>query len=142
MGDEEAAAELVAAPVDQLFERDRGGVGRDRRAGLLQLFKPCIKVLLDVQPLDDGLDDPVAFGDAFEVIVDVAGLDQLRRSLRHEGGGIGLEHLRDRALGHGIAVVTLLRHDVEQQHRHARIGDLRRDPCAHGARADDADFLR
>jgi hypothetical protein len=75
------------------------------------------------------------------MIVDIARLDQLCRALRHEGGGVGLEHLRDRALGDRVAIVTLAGHDIEQQHRDAGIGDLRGDTRAHDACADDADFF-
>src|SRR5690606_24549454 len=43
--------------------------------------------------------------------------------------------------GHGVAIVAFLGRDIEQQHRHPRISDLRGDARAHHARADDADAL-
>ena len=68
-------------------------------------------------------------------------LDQLGGAVVHERRRFGLAHLRDRALGQRVAVVGAVRHDVEQHHRHAGIGDLGGDARPHHAGADDADFL-
>ncbi len=140
VGDEEVAPERVGAALDQLGQRDGRGIGRHRRARPLHRLDFRVERLLDVEPLDDGFHHPVALGDAAEMIVDIARLDQLRRALRHEGRGIGLEHLGHRALGDGVAIVALARHDIEQQHGHARVRHLRGDARAHRARADDADL--
>jgi hypothetical protein len=141
VGDHEVALEAVGQALDELGQRDRRGVRRDRRALPAHLVEAAIEALLDVEPLDDDLDDPVAVGDLAEVVLEVADSDELGGALRHEGGGLALQHLGDGAGGDRVAVLGVLRHDVEQQHRHARIRDLRGDAGAHDAGAEDGDFL-
>src|SRR6185369_8806491 len=91
--------------------------------------------------LDDRLDDPVDVFQLIEIVFDIARRDQLRRSPRHQRGGIGLLQLLNGALGDGAPIVTVLRHYIQQQDRHAGIGDLGGDAAAHHARADDASLL-
>jgi hypothetical protein len=141
MGDQKVLFELIVPPLDQMAKRNRRGIGRYRRARTLELLELGVERLLDVEPFDDRLDDPVAFGHPLEMVVDIARFNELRRSLRHEGRRIGLQHLRDRTLRHGVTIAALLGHDIEQQHRHAGIGDLRCDAGAHDACADHADLF-
>ena len=83
--------------------------------------------------------DPVAVGEPFQVVLDVAGRDQARVAFMHERRGIRLLQPRQRALGDGAAPVRggVFGHDIHQQDGHPRIGDMGRDSTAHNARADD-----
>ena len=107
----------VARRIEEV--RDEGNPPRSLRAALRPTSRaglstcwttpPCpagarvqlaVQILLEIEPLDDRLDHPVAFRDAAEMILDIPRLDQLRRALRHERRGIGLQQLRHRPLRH------------------------------------------
>ena len=90
MRDEEIPREGIGQAVDEMRERDRRGIRGYRRAGPAHRFDPAIQGLLDVEPFDDDLDDPIAVGHAGEIVLDVADADEFRGALRHEGRGIGL----------------------------------------------------
>ena len=130
VGDQEVGGEPLPQPLDQRGERDGRGVRRHDRAQLPHALQLGIEVALGVRPFDDGLDDPVAVGDQRQVGRQVAGRDQPRRALVHEGRRIGAQHRL-----HRLRRAT--RHDVEQHHRHAGIRHLRRDAGAHHAGAND-----
>ena len=126
MGDEEVAPEFRRRIAHQIGKRNGRGVGRDdgvRRFGLANL---CIELALDLGLLDNGLDDPVAVTQLRHVAIDAECCHQTGIGRQHEGGRFGLEKARHGGLG------NVARH-IEQQHRHAGIGHLRRDTAAHDA---------
>ncbi len=138
VGDQEVARQRLGQPLDQQRARDRRGVGADHGAGTAMRLQRAVQRLLDVEPLHHRLDDPVALGDAGEVVVDAAGLDQPRRGGRHERRRVGLERARHRVARQLVARAVLLRRDVQQQHRRAGVGDLGGDRRPHDAGADHA----
>ena len=99
MRDAEILREAVRQAGGQLRQRNGRGVGRDDRALLPLGVELAIEVLLEVDALDDRLDDPVDIGELPEIVLDIAGRDQLGRSLGHQRRRIGLQQLVDRALG-------------------------------------------
>ena len=141
MGDAEVAGKAVGQTVGQQRQRNGRGVGRDHRAILADRLDLGIEVLLDVQALDDRLDDPVAIGQLAQVILDIAGGHQLGGALRHEGGGVGFEHLLHRAFGDGVAVGSVFRDDIQQQDGDAGIGHVGGDAGPHDSGADHGDFF-
>ena len=76
-----------------------------------------------------------------QVVLDIAGGDAPGVGLRHEGRRLGLEHPRDRAFGQRVPAAAIRRHDVEQHHIVAGIGDVGGDAAAHQARPDDGGLL-
>ena len=56
------------------------------------------------------------------------------------GAGSAFSILSMAPLAIALRSLRVFRHDVEQQHRHAGIGDLGGDAAAHHAGADDAGF--
>ena len=72
--------------------------------------------MLDRQVLYDRLDDPVCFGNAAEIVLDIAGLDELGLGRMHEPAGLDL--LRNPRLGGGAPPAPITR-DVQEQHGHA-----------------------
>ena len=83
-----------------------------------------VQGLLDRQVLDHDLDDPVDVGKLFEVVLDVAGLDQLHGAFAHEGCGIRLRRFGQRSLRKAVSVGGAIRDDVEQKYGNTGIGDL------------------
>ena len=89
---EPVAAEVVGAAFGQRRDRNARRVRADDRSGPALLVDAREQLLLDVEPLDDRFDDPVASGDEIQVRVEAAGRDELvgvGRELR-----IGLELAR------------------------------------------------
>jgi len=64
-----------------------------RSSRLAHLVDAAVDVLLDVQPFDHGLDDPVAVGEQREVVLEIAGRDPARVLLGHERRRLGLPEL-------------------------------------------------
>ena len=134
MRDQEMPRAFRRHSLGQRLQRDGGGVGGQHRPRLHHPVEPRIEFALGLQPLGDRLHHPVAIGEEVEVALQLARLHQLRRAAMHEGSRIGLEHRRQR-------LRRTARHDIQQHHRQARIGHLRRDAGAHHPGADDADPL-
>jgi hypothetical protein len=139
VGDHEITLEAGRTTLDQISERDRRGVRGDDAAVFADLLDFVVQRLLQIEPLDDGFDDEIAVGELAEVIVDVAGFDQLGGLRTHEGSRIGLQHLLDGSLGDDVAIGCILGNDVEQQNGQARVGDVSGDASPHHASADDGD---
>ena len=141
VGDEEVPRERLRHAVEQHAGGNRGGVGGDDRAFLAHRIDLGVDGLLGVHPLDHRLDDPVRVAQQVQMVLDVAGGDALGVGLLHEGRGVGLEHAGDRAFGQRAAVAAIRRHDVEQHHVMAGIGDVGGDAAAHQTRPDDGGLL-
>ena len=65
---EPVPAEIVAAPFGQRGDRNARRVRRDDRAGTPDGVDPLEQRTLDVEPLDDGFDDPVDAGELLEIV--------------------------------------------------------------------------
>ena len=72
VGATEAGLKVFAAAFGEVANGDATRVGGDGRAGLAVLFHLRKHDLLDVQPLYDDFDDPIAAGDAGHVVLEVA----------------------------------------------------------------------
>nr|GFD57729.1 hypothetical protein [Tanacetum cinerariifolium] len=67
--------EIFRAALGQQVNRDAAGVARNERALLAELLYALVEALFNVEPLYHHLNHPVAGGNVFEVIIEVAGLD-------------------------------------------------------------------
>src|SRR5262249_45682736 len=114
-------------------------VRRDQRVGAGELLEALEQLLLDVEPLDDGLDDEVAVLHAREIVFEVSDRDQDRVARVHECSRLGLAQLVERSRGNAIARglrrvrCELAGNDVEQDDGDARVGAVRGDAAAHHA---------
>ena len=72
---------------------------------------------------------------------DIAGGNQARVALAHQGGGLRARQFVERAFGHDISVAGVLGHDVQENDRHTCIGKMGCDVRAHHAGADDGGFF-
>ena len=90
VGDQEVALQARRHAVGQGGKRYGGGVRRDDGAVLADGVDLGIEVAFDVDPFDHRLDDPIAVGQAIQVILDIARRDALGVASVHKGGGIGL----------------------------------------------------
>ena len=116
-------AEILAAPFGEHANGNAARVRRDecaRRAVLLDTLK---QLLLDVEALDNDFKDPIALGDAGQVVVEVAGLDARRKPLAVYGGGLGLEGLGQMAGRHTVAG-SFVGGQVEQHDFRAALGEV------------------
>ena len=115
MGDEEILDKAIGQALGQLGQRQGRGVGGDNGAGAPDGIDLAVKVLLNGRILDDGLDDPIAVGQALQVVFDVARFDEGDVLLVHQGRGIGLQEPLARRLGDPAAVFArIFGYDVEQ----------------------------
>ena len=135
MGDGEPLAERGRHILDQKADRDGRGVGADDAVRPDGGVEPRIEVLLDVEPLDNGLDDPVAFGELAKIVADRAGDDAARIALVHQLRRVRCHQPVDRHLGRRF-VGALACRQVKKHHFMPGIGDLRGDAASHGAGAD------
>ncbi|VTR68538.1 hypothetical protein DESC_710035 [Desulfosarcina cetonica] len=145
MGAEEILLERRTPALAHLLQRNAGGIGGDDGTGLADRFDAFEQVLLDLQVFDDHLDDPVAFGQFIEIVLQVADADAIDILGLHEQCGLGHDHRVQTGLGDPIAsrrvVLFLLLEvegdDVQQQGFHAGTGQKRGNATAHHAAADD-----
>ena len=129
---EPVTPEIVGASGGQDADRNAGRVRADDRACAPRPIHALEQRALDVELLDDRFHDPVDLGDSLQIAVEAANGDQ-RRSIGREKrvrlqGACALE-----------AVARDLRGEIEQQRRHARVGEMRGDLRAHRPRAEDGD---
>ena len=129
---EPVTTEILAPSFGQRRDRNAGRVGADHRARAPLGIDLLEERAFHVQPLHDRLDDPVRFRDALQVFVEAARRDQLRRVRREKR--VRLE--RPRAL-HPLGGCRA--GDVEENRRHAGIGEMSGNLGAHGAGAEDRD---
>ena len=130
MGDQEVAAEASpAAPSSQLGQRDGRGVRGDDRARLPDGLEPRVERLLDVER-------PRRSASTIQSHVGeqrrgrprgCPAVTSWRRAAEHERRRLGLRAARWRRAASASGRGPGVRHDVEQQHRHAGIGDVRGD---------------
>ena len=136
---EEVRAEPAAAEVFRHVRGDRGNrqaasVG-GHQSPWLQMRRDLLEQrLLDRQVFRHRLDHPIAVGQQFEVVVEIAGCDVNRKRRIEERGRLAalqvLERLRGDAGGGAV-----LRCDVQHHHGQSRVGEMRSDARAHRSRA-------
>jgi hypothetical protein len=108
--------------------------------GLAHGIDGTVDLLLDVDPLEDGLDDPVAVGEQVEVVLEVAGGDEPARRSENSGAGFVFLSFSIADLARTSRSAGPSGHDVEQHHRHAGVGDVGGDAGAHDTGAEHADL--
>src|SRR5690606_38380208 len=139
----------VGAPFSNLVDGDAGGVAANNAAGLAHRFEAGHEFLLGPELLDDYFDNPVALGDAREVVLGVTQLDEAGAILARQVGRAGADHTLVTRADDAVArrrIVPLFRaevrgHDVEQQHRDADVGEVGGNAATHRAGANDGHFL-
>jgi hypothetical protein len=73
---EPVPAEIVASSFGEQPDRDTGRIRADDRAGAAHRVDAGQQVALDVEPFDDGFEDPVRVGDARKAVVEAVRGDQ------------------------------------------------------------------
>ena len=140
---EPAAAEVVGEALDDFGDRQAAGVGGDDRSRLADGIDLAQQFALQLEVFDDRLDDPVHLGELLQVVFEVADGDQPLQRRLEEGGRLGLDRSFQAGGGDAVAhrTVGVGRNDVEQVGGNTGIGQVRGDAGAHGARAQDGDFI-
>ena len=129
---EPVTTEVVAAALGDRGDRNGRRVRADDAARASGGIDARHQLALHVELLDDGLEDPVGVLQARQTVVEAGGGDELVRVRREEG--IGLQPARPLE-----ALLGRFRGDVEQQCRHASVGEVGGDLGAHDARAQHRD---
>jgi hypothetical protein len=150
VGDEQPRAQRLRQRLGERVHRETARVGGEHRAGREVRGDAREEVLLHRQALDDDLDHPVAIAEAREVVLQVPDLDSagVRRQVERRGLHLferrapgGREPIADRAIAEGEAGgallrARLLRHDVEEEHAQARVGEVGGDRRPHHPRPE------
>ena len=95
---------------------------------------PRQQLLLDLQVFRHRLNDPIALGELRQIIVEVAGANARGSRRRVERGRLALLQRVERLVRNGVAGAVAAG-QIQQQHAHAGICQMRGNPRAHGARA-------
>ena len=129
------------------MDRKAARVGGDDGAGLAELRDARKEFALDFEIFGDDFDDPIGFGDAREVIFEIADVDFFGERGREKRGGAGFFCGVDASADDLVAVCAwgvgpeVGRNDVEENAWEAGVGEMRGDASAHGASAEDGCFL-
>ena len=151
VGAQEVLEEVLGAALADEAQRDARGVGADDGVGLAHLLDAGHELLLGLQFLDNGLDDPVGLAHPVEVVLHVAGGDEGQTVFAEQGRGLALLHALDALHDDAVAHLRVIEgqslrlffggqgrgHDVQQVHGNAGVGQVGGDGRAHGASADD-----
>src|SRR5919107_2688373 len=127
----EASLELLGESLGDAVQWYTRGIGRDDCVFFRRIFDALHELSLGFELLDYGLDDPIRFANASEVLFEVPDPDPVSHVLGHERGGPGVLHPVEAGLYDGVLIV--IRGYVEQIHLQARIGAVGRDGGAHRA---------
>ena len=144
---EPGAAEVVGESFGDFADGQAAGVGGDDGAGLADGFDFAQQGAFEVEIFDDGFDDPVDFGEFFQIIVEVADGDEAGERRIHEGGGLGFFCGIESGGGDFVAYRwrrggwDICGNDIEQIARDAGVGEVRGDARAHGSGAEDGYFI-
>ncbi len=131
----EARLQFVGKAVRQLRDRQPRRVRREDRVRRQMRRHLLVQVVLPVHALGDRFDHEVAFGELRDVVVVVRGLDVVRVVLDAERRGRQLLQVLDRLQGDSV-FRACLGGQVEQQHRHLGVDQVRGDLRAHHAGAE------
>ena len=97
------AAKIIAKAFGDGVHRQTAGIGGNDCSGPAHRLHLAEQSALQVHIFDHGLDDPVAFGQQAEMILEVAGDDLARQPRLHEGGRLGLARGVQSGLGNAVA---------------------------------------
>src|SRR4029077_11742410 len=123
------------------------GVGGDDGTRLAEFRDTGKELALDFETFGDDFDNPIGFGDAGEIVFEIADGDFFGESRGEKRGGAGFfggfETSADDfvAIGERGAGLEVGRDDVEEDARKTGIGEMRGDASAHGAGTEDDCFL-
>ena len=92
--------------------------------------------LLDVEPLHNDLDDPIAPCDLGHVVFEVARFDALGKGLAVQWAGLGFDAGLEVAIGDSVAR-SFFGGEVEQKHVVSGLGEVAGNGAAHHAGAED-----
>jgi len=147
VGAEPGATEIVGEAFGNFPYGQAAGVGGNDGAGLANSFHFTEKRALQVEIFDDGFDDPVDFGELFQIIFKVADRDQAGERRVHESGGLrffcgfetgGGDFISCKCAGAGWDIAG---NDIEQVARDAGVGEVGGDAGTHGSGAEDGYFI-
>jgi len=150
VGDGEVLLEGLRAALDHALDRQARGVRGDDGAGLHDAVEAREELLLHVEALEHHLDDEVALGGAAQIVVEVADFDQVGVLLREQQRRLALHDVVlatdceavAEGLGGGVVLLRRLRrHDVEEDHGDAGVGEVGGDALPHDPGTDDTDLL-
>ncbi len=133
---EKTPPERLRAAFRYLVQRDAARVRRDDGVLFRERLDPLGELPFGFQLLQNGLEHPIGLGDAFEVVVEVAGADALGYLFGHERRRAGLDHPVVAAPHDGVLVFTVFGGYVEQVHLEPGVGAVGGDGGAHGAGAE------
>ena len=136
----EARTHIGRERLRQRVDRQSGGVGSDDGIGRNVRHDLAVQVVLPVHALGDRLDDQLAAGQLGQMLIVVGGRDQLQRRLVRQRRRFELLQPVD-GLPDDAVLVAFLRGQVEEDDRHAGIGEMRRDLRTHDPGAEYGGFL-
>ena len=137
----EAGLKVFAPAFGEVANGDATRVRGNGRSGLAVLLHLGKDDLLDVEPLYDDFDDPVAPGDLGHVVFEVARGDALGKSLAIQRAGLGFDAGLEVAIGDGVAG-TFFGGKVEQEHVVTGLGEVAGNGAAHHAGAEDGHAVK
>ena len=94
----------------------------------------CQQLLLDLEILRHRLDDPVALGELSQIVIEVARANARGGGWRIKRGGLALLERIERFVRDGVSRAIACS-QVQQQHAHPGVRQMRGDARSHGARA-------
>ena len=121
-------------------DRKSGGIRSQNRLGTDKRQNLRVQGFLPVDSLGNGLDDQITAFQALEMIIVVGWLDVLNNGLGGQRSRGQFAQIGQCLADHGILVGTFGR-QVEEDDRHASIGQMGGNLRTHDAGAEDGDFL-
>src|SRR5579859_366957 len=123
------------------------GVGGDDGAGFAERGDAREEIAFDFEIFGDDFDDPIGFGDAREVVFEIADGNFFGERGSEEGGGAGFFCGVEAGAGDFVAVggrsagMEAGWNDIEEDAGEAGVGEMSGDARAHGAGAENDSFL-
>ena len=128
--------EFLWLPLCQHRQRQGGCIGRYNRSLFTVFGYFPVKILFDIETLNDDFDDPVTLPKLAQIIFQVSSPDEFGIFCMHQGRRSGFVELGNRRFCDDISVFSPLWNDIQQDHFNPGIGDLGGNTTAHHPRAD------
>ena len=135
----EPDAQRFRQHVGQFAYRQAGGIRRKHSMRCQMRGNPCIEITFPVQALGDGLDHQIALGQSCQMLVIVAGFDRIQQIHASQGCRLKLLEPVERPQ-HDTVRRPLACRQIEEQHRHIRVGQMRSDLRPHDAGSKHGDL--
>ncbi len=139
--EEVRAKKVLAKPgrkaLRDLAQWNSAGIRRNNGIRLTESLDFLEQRPFDLEILCDRFDNPVAIGDAAEVVLEVAGSDQRDFGIDEKPARALLGSVLDALQRRRIPIRSIRDDDVQQNRRNACIGKVRGDSCAHGTGSED-----